>query len=166
MRGVHGDLDPSRRDDHARSDPEELQAQRAGGGAGQRGAGECAAQRGHEDGREGGEEEPELVGAEAGGGGAVGEQVEVLLLDGVFGVAPGAVRALVGDPRGEGPRERGDDEAGVGLAGEVFGLGDDAARARPSCFGWSGRTPRGCGPGGRDRAIRPGRRGVPARFSG
>ena len=103
MRGVHGDFDPARRDHHARSDFEELQAQRAGGGAGQAGAGERAAQRGHEDGCEGGEEEPELVGGEAGGGGPVGEQVELLLLDGVLGVAPGAVHAFVDlslDPAG------------------------------------------------------------------
>ena len=76
--------------------------------------------------------EPELVGGEAGGGGPVGEQVELLLLDGVLGVAPGAVDALVDGPAGDRFGQGGDDEAGVGLAGEVFGLGDDAARAGPA----------------------------------
>ena len=57
--------------------------------------GEDVTEPDHEDGGEGGEEEPELVGGHGGGGGAVGEEVELLLLDGVFGVAPWAVDALV-----------------------------------------------------------------------
>ncbi len=125
--GVHGDGDAADGDGDAGADLEELEAQRTGGGACEAGMVEGVPHAGGEDGGEGGEEEPELVGAGGGGGGARGEEVELLLLDGVLGLAPGAVDTLVDGSGGGGPlRQRGDDEAGVGLAGEVLGLGDDA----------------------------------------
>lgn len=70
-----------------------------------------------EDRREGGKEEPELVGVEARRRGPVGEEIELLLLDRVLHVAPRAVDALVHGPGREGAGgQRGDDEAGVGLS--------------------------------------------------
>ncbi len=104
-------------------------------GAGQARAVERTAQGVEEDRGEGGEEESELVGGVAGGGGPVGEQVQLLLLDRVLHVAPRAVDALVVGPGREGVGQRGDDEAGVGLAGQVLGLGDDPALAEPACEG-------------------------------
>ena len=47
---------------------------------------------------EGREPEPELVGAHGGGRRAIGEQVELLLLDAVFDLAAGAVDVLVEGP--------------------------------------------------------------------
>lgn len=55
----------------------------------------------------------------------------MLLLDGVLAVALGTVDALVDGPCGDRFGQGGDDEAGVGPAGQVLGLGDDAARAGP-----------------------------------
>ena len=135
MGGVHGDPDPSHGDRHTRSDLEELEAQRSGRGAGEPGAVQSAPQRTEEEGGEGGEEEPELVGGEAGGGCPIGEQIELLFLDGVLHPAAGAVNALGDGPGRDGPGQRGDDEAGVGLAGQMLGLGDDAAAGATS---WSG----------------------------
>ena len=84
---VHGDGDASDGDGDAGSDPEELEAEGAGGGSAEAGVCERCPEPDHEDGGEGGEDEPELVGGHGGGGGASGEQVELLLLDGVLGVA-------------------------------------------------------------------------------
>ena len=56
----------------------------------------------------------------------------------VLHVAPGAVDALVDGAGREALGQRGDDEARVGLAGQMLGLGDDAALAGPACEGGVG----------------------------
>ena len=62
----------------------------------------------------------------------------MLLLDRVLHVAPRAVDALVDGPGREGVGQRGNDEAGVGLAGQMLRLGDDPALAGPACEGGIG----------------------------
>src|SRR5207245_9474413 len=80
------------------------------------------------------------------GRGAVGKQVELALFDAVLHVTAGAVELLV-----EMPalmliaRQRGDDEAGVGLAAGPLGLCHDPALAAPTVPGPPGQileTPR------------------------
>ena len=102
---------------------------------------------------EGREAEAELVAGDAGQGSPVGEEVELLLLDRVLHVAPQAVDALVDGPGREGVGQRGRDEAGVGLAGQVLGTW-----RRPGAGGTSGGAQaestrsRICSPG---RTVRP-----------
>src|SRR5687767_710206 len=74
------------------------------------------------------EPQAELVGAHGCRGGAIGEQIELLLLDAVLDLTAGAVDVLVkcaGVDRAG--RQRGDDEARVGAFGQMLGLGHDAA---------------------------------------
>ena len=121
---------------------------------------------GEEDRREGGEEEPELVGGEARGRGPVGEQVQLLLLDRVLHVAPRAGDALVDGPGREGVGgQRGHDEAGVSLARQVFRLRGPRGAAVTSSSEWRIGTPCTGGPGGRVSALSPGHRQVPSRSS-
>ena len=93
-----------------------------------------AAQRAHEHIGHGGEPQPQLVGAHGRRRRAVGEQVELALLDAVLHVAARAVDVLVEDaaPRPRVAIERGDDEARVGLALGPLGLADHAPLAAPA----------------------------------
>ncbi len=130
MGGVHGDLDRSHRDGDAGADPEELEPERSGGGAGQAGAHERAPEDIEEDRREGGEEEAELVGGEARRRVRSEKRSSCCSLIVFFHVAPRTVDALVDGAGREGAGgQRGDDEAGVGLAGQVLRLRDDPAEA-------------------------------------
>ena len=99
MCGVHGDLDPADRDGDPGTDLEESEPARSRSGAGHPAAVKRLTECGEEDRREGGEEEAELVGGEAGGRGPVREEIQLLLLDRVLHVAPRAVvEALVDGP--------------------------------------------------------------------
>ena len=74
----------------------ELEADRAAGGAGELGVCEAdAAQRAQEDIGNGGEPQAQLVGAHRLGRGAVGIKIELALLDAVFHFAAGAIDLLV-----------------------------------------------------------------------
>ena len=86
-------------------------------------------------------------------------------LEGVVGVH-GDGDAADGDGSGGGDRllQRGDDEAGVGLAGEVLGLGDDAPCSGPALTGGVGEVleasrgavaPEGVGLGGGEFRLDP-----------
>ena len=78
------------------ADLEELEADRAAGGSGEAGSGQRDAPQGAEqDIGHGGEPEAELVGAHGGGRCAVGEEVDLALLDPVFHLAAGAVEPFV-----------------------------------------------------------------------
>ena len=83
-------------------------------------------------------------------------------LDGVLGVAPEAVRALVDGSGGDRLGQGGDDEAGIGLAGQVFGLGDDAARAGPARPGGVLELHEDADRAAAAPRLDPGRRGAPA----
>ena len=77
-----------------------------------------------------------MIGAEGVGGGAIGEQVELLLLDAVFHLTAGTVDLLIeGLSRVVFSRQGGDDEAGVGAAGQDLGFGDHAALSGPAFVG-------------------------------
>ena len=79
-----------------RGELEQLQPDRAAGRVGELGVGEAdAAERAEQDVGEGGEPEPQLVGAHGGGRGAVGEQVALAFLDAVLHLAARAVELLV-----------------------------------------------------------------------
>jgi hypothetical protein len=81
----------------------------------------------------GGEPKSQLIGAHRGRRRAVGEQVELTLLNPVLHLAAGAVDRLIEMPRANlGPLERGDDKARVGVAARPFGLADHAAVAAPA----------------------------------
>src|ERR1700730_12835701 len=104
------------------------------------------AQRANQDVGHRGEPQAQLIGAHRLGRGAVGKQVELALFDAVLHVTAGAVELLV-----EMPalmliaRQRGDDEAGVGLAAGPLGLCHDPALAAPAVQGPPGEileTPR------------------------
>ena len=97
-----------------------------------------------------GEPQAELVGAHAVRRRAVGEQVELALLDAVLHIAALAIQVLVEAPgvvRAGG--ERGDDKARTGLVMDPFRLADDAAFAAPAVAR---------GPHGVRGAVRPARR--------
>ncbi len=79
-----------------RADLEQLEADGAAGGVGEVGVGEAdAAQRADQHVGHRGEPQAQLVGAHGGGRGAVGEEVELALLDAVLHLAAGAVDLLV-----------------------------------------------------------------------
>ena len=88
-----------------------------------------------------GHQEPELIGAEGVGGGAIGEQVELLFLDAVFHLSAGTVDLLIEGLSGIVlGRQGGNDEARVGAAGQDLGLGDHAAHAGPALVGAVGEV--------------------------
>ena len=92
----HGDLDPAHAAADLGADLQELQTDGTAGGGGELGEPEPdPPERLEQDVGEGREPQPELVGAHGGGGGATGEQVELLLLDPVLDLAAGAVDVLV-----------------------------------------------------------------------
>ena len=98
----------------------------SGAGLPEQGVGKAdPAERAEHDIGHGGEPEAELVGAHGGGRGAVGEQVELAFLDPVLHLAAGAADRLAEIwARNFARLERGDDEAGIGLALGSFGLAD------------------------------------------
>src|SRR5439155_24177212 len=129
----HGELDASHADPHHGTDLEQLEAERAAGRFGKLGVRKAdATQHAEQDIARGREPQAELIGAHRGGRGAVGEQIELALLDAVLHFATGAVDHLVetlsADLAG---LERGDDEARIGLAAGELRLADDAASAAP-----------------------------------
>ena len=78
------------------ADFEEFEAYGAAGGVGELAVPEGDAPEGVDQHiGESGEPEPELVGAQAGGGGAIGKEVELLLLDPVLHLAACAVDLLI-----------------------------------------------------------------------
>ena len=76
------------------------------------------------------DQQAELVGGRLGAGGAVGGEVQLVRLDQVFGLSPGAVDLLV-ERLGQ-ARQIGDDEAAVGALGSGLDAGDDAALDLPA----------------------------------
>jgi hypothetical protein len=79
------------------------------------------------------EEQPQLVGPHRPGRGAVGEEIELALLDAVFHLAAGAVDLLV-EVAGVvlRARQRGNDKARIGLALGPLRLGDDPPLGAPA----------------------------------
>jgi len=132
--GSHGDLDAADRGGDLGADLEQFESDGTDGGAGQAGGLQrSAAQALHQHIGERGHQEPELIGAEGAGGGAIGEQVELLFLDAVFHLPAGTVDLLIEGLSGiVASRQGGDDEAGVGAAGQDLGFGDDAALTGPA----------------------------------
>lgn len=114
------------------ADLEQPEPDGAAGRALERGVGQReAAQGGHQDVGHGGEPQAQLVGAHGDGAGAVGEEVELALLDAVLHVAAGAVDALVeGAGADLGGGQRGDDEAGVAPASPRPGIHSALATTR------------------------------------
>ena len=148
---------------------------RAAGGGGELGVrrGRCGAARVTQHVGHGGEPQPQLVGAHGRGAGAVGEEVELALLDAVLHLAAGAVdaaRRACGRPLAaalsEVTTKRG--LAPCAAARHPLGLGDDAPAAapavarRPAEVGEAAGRPAGrlgvvLGPGELDvRCARPG----------
>src|SRR5262249_60719258 len=80
--------------------------------------------------------QPQLIGAHCGGRGAVGEQIELALLDAVLHLATGAIDLLV-EMAGLvlGARQRSDEKARVGAAAGPFGLRDNSPLAAPAVQG-------------------------------
>ena len=92
----HGDFDPAHALAHLGADLEELEPDGAAGGGRELGVAQAnAAQRLEQNIGEGREPQPELVGADGRRGRAIGKEIELLLLDPVLDVAPGAVDALI-----------------------------------------------------------------------
>ena len=95
----HGDADAPCAEPDLGADFEEFEAYGAACGFGEAGSGERdAPQGGEQDTGQGGEPKAELVGAHGGCGGAVGEEVELALLDTVLHLASGAVELFVERP--------------------------------------------------------------------
>jgi len=90
-------------------------------------------------------------------GEAFAKQVELVLLDRVFHLAPDAVALFV--ERNGGVCRRGpigDDETRVVLVAEILGLADDTPRARvPSASIWRIRSPLMSMPATRSTTVRP-----------
>ena len=132
-----------------------------------------AAQRFEQHVGEGGEPQPELVGAHGRRRRAIGEQVELLLLDPVLDLAAGAVDLLVeGLAVDLGGGERGHDEARVRALGQVLGLGYDPPFAAPAVERGVGEVVEpagrlaGCAMLGLGLGERPGDRGHQAGVAG
>ena len=130
----HGEFDAPHAGAHQRADFEELEADRAAGGSGELGVVEGnATQRAEQYIGHRGKPQAQLVGAHRRRRGAVGEQIELTLLDAVFHIAAGAVDLLVEPLRlGLLAAERGDNKAGIGFAPCPFGLSNDPALAAPA----------------------------------
>ena len=94
--GSHGHLDAANRGGDLAADLEQFQPQATDSGPGQTGVFQTiAAQALHQHIGAGRQGEPELVGPEGVGGGAIGKQVELLLLDAVFHLTAGTVSLLI-----------------------------------------------------------------------
>ena len=135
--GGHGDFDAADRDADLGADFEELGADRAAGGGCEPGMGEAdPAQRAHQHIGERREPEAQLVGAHRRGAGAVGEEIELALLDPVLHVAASAIQLFVeGAGRPAVRLQRGHNEAWVGLAAAPFGFTDHPPPPRPAVSG-------------------------------
>ena len=81
----------------------------------------------------GGQGEPELIGPEGVGGGAIGKQVQLLLLDAVSHPTAGTVGLLIEGLSGVVvDRQGGDHEAGVGATGQDLGFGHHPTLSGPA----------------------------------
>lgn len=129
-----GDPDTAHTDADVGTELEQTRADGAALSLGQLGLLESQATQGaQQDVGEGAEVEPDLIGQQGVGAGAVGEQVELLLLDPILHLAAGAVEIFVESPCiGCLAAERGDDIARIGSLGEMLGLDHDPARAAPA----------------------------------
>ena len=138
--GRHSELDPADTDGDERPDLEELAADGAASGIGQIGGLQGnPAQVVDQHISHRGEPQAELVGRHGAGRGAVGEQVDLTLLDAVLHLAAGTVDILV-EMAAIAFSQRGDDEAGVCLPRGPLGLGDDAPLAAPALAGQPGKV--------------------------
>ena len=134
---VHCDLDAADADATPCGDLEKFEAQASARGDGEAGVGEAEAAQSAEQ-HIGHRLDPqaESVRAHAVRRGAVGEQVELALLDAVLHLAALAGQVLVQAPGVIFPgSERGDDETRIGLAVGPFGLAADPAFAAPYAGG-------------------------------
>ena len=129
----HGELDPPHAAAHQGADLQELQADGAAGGVGKPGVAERDPAQlveqhvGHRR-----EPKAELVGRHGRRRAAVGEQVELLLLDPVFHFAARTIEILVkGAGVDPGSGQGGDHEAKIGTAGQMLGLAHDPPRPAP-----------------------------------
>src|SRR5690348_12395257 len=130
----HGDLDAADADAHERPDLQELETDGAASSVGERARLEAEpAQRLHQHIGHGSEPQAELVGAHRGRRGAVGEEIELALLDAVLHLAAGAVEVFI-ERAGVRAlwRERRDDKTRIGLAARPLGLADDTPDAAPA----------------------------------
>ena len=127
-------MDTPHADPDQGADLEERQADGAAGGGGELGVGQADTPQGADQHiGHGGEPQSELVGAQGVGGGAVGEEVGLALLDAVLHLASCAIDRLIEVLCfGRLGIEAGDEEAGIGVALGAFGLGDDPAPAAPA----------------------------------
>src|SRR5512132_3313305 len=92
----HGDVDAADREADLGADFEELRADRAAGGGREPGMGQAdPAQRAYQHVGERREPKAQLVGAHRRGAGAVGEEIELALLDPVLHVAASAIQLFV-----------------------------------------------------------------------
>jgi len=140
--GSHGDLDAADRGGNLSADLEQFESDGTDGGPGQAGRLQrSAAQAFHQHIGERGHQEAELIGAEGVGGGAISKQVELLFLDAVFHLSASTVDLLIEGLSGiVASRQGGDDEAGVGAAGQDLGFGHHAALAGPALLGAIGEV--------------------------
>jgi len=131
---TYRELDAADTDGDERADLEELAADGCAGGLGKIGSRQGnPAQAVDEDIGHRGEPQAQLVGAEGGGRGTIGKQIELTFLDAVFHLATRAVDLLVEMTRiAFGLRQGGDDEARVCLVLRPLGLGNDATLATPA----------------------------------
>jgi len=81
-----------------------------------------------------------MVGRHCGGRGAIGEQVDLTLLDAILHFAAGAVDLLI-EMAAVADGQRRDDEARVFFAPGPLGLGNDAPLAAPALEGRPGEVP-------------------------
>ena len=139
----HRDLDAADADAHQGADFEEPQANGAAGRTGEPGARESDPPQGVDQHiGEGREPQPELIGGHGGRRRAVGEEIELLLLDTVFHVAPRTVDPLVQPAAADLIRvQGGNDEARIGSFRQVLGLGHHPAAPAPALAASGKRTP-------------------------
>ena len=139
----HRDLDPPDTGGDQRADLEQAQADGAAGGVGELGKTQPdPAQRAQQDIGHRSEPQAQLIGAHRGGGGAVGEQVGLALLDAVLHFTASAVYFLVKVPRlGIAARQRGHDKARIGVALRHLGLGNDTSLPAPAGEGLVAQFP-------------------------
>ena len=105
--GRHGDLDATDRGGDLSADLEQFQSNGTNSSPGQAGRSQRPSAQGlHQHIGEGSHQEPELIGSEGVGGGAIGEQVELLFLDSVFHLAAGTVDLLIEGLSGVGAADR------------------------------------------------------------
>src|SRR5271170_943948 len=133
----HGELDAPHADRHQGADLEELSPYGTASGVGQAGCLQSETTDAlHENISHRGEPQPQLVSANGCRRGAIGEEIELALLDAVLHLAAGAIDRLIELLTVAVLLcERGDDEARIGLALRPFGLGDDTPLPIPTLAG-------------------------------